>query len=106
MITGIPILWTFVIFAYFWKKKKYAKTSFRLEIKQSNIFLHKNVGFVYFYWKTIATIPLLQQLPETLRNPRQMASQYIIICSEAKGLMKVKSLFLSLETPNNVQSVA
>ena len=68
MITGIPILWTFVIFHIF-ERKKYAKTSFRLEIKHSNIFLHKNVSFVYFYWKNIAAKPLLQQLPETLRNP-------------------------------------
>ena len=45
-----------------------------LEIKRSNIFQHKKCRFCIL--KNIATIPLLQQLPETLRIPRQMASQY------------------------------
>ena len=34
-------------------------------------------------------IPLLQQVPKLLETPRQMACQYIIICSAAKGVITV-----------------
>ena len=50
-------------------KEKNAKTSFRLEIKCSNNFLHKKCRFCIISLKNIAAIPLLQQLPETFRTP-------------------------------------
>ena len=68
VITVIRILQTFVI-SHIFERKKYAKTGFRLEIKHSNIFLHKKCGFCILLLKNIAAIPLLQQLPESLRNP-------------------------------------
>ena len=67
MITGIPICELLLFFIFL--KEKNAKTSFRLDIKHSNIFLHKKCRFCILLLKNIATIPLLPQLPETLRNP-------------------------------------
>ena len=83
MIGGIRNFVNFAIFHIF--EKKNAKTSFRLEIKRSNIFLHKKCRLCILSLKNIAAIPLLQQF----RIPRQMASQYKIIYSAAKGLLYI-----------------